>query len=240
MANAPAWLTAKPFAHRGLHDGNDQVPENSLAAARLAIAGGYGIECDLQLSSDGVPFVFHDDELARLTGAGGDVRALDAAAIGALRLIGGEPVPTLAEFLRLVGGRVPLLIELKGRSAAADATFAAAVARDLEGYEGAAALMSFAPHLVTACRNTFGKRPVGLTAEGQSDDELAEHRRLAAASLDFVSYDHRHLPNALTRSLRQDGIPVLSWTIRSAEEAHRALAYCDQITFEGFTPSRAG
>ena len=62
----PDWLRTTPVAHRGLHDANRQVPENSLAAFLLAIEHGFAIECDIRLSRDGVPMVFHDATLERL------------------------------------------------------------------------------------------------------------------------------------------------------------------------------
>ncbi|RFC62426.1 glycerophosphodiester phosphodiesterase [Fulvimarina endophytica] len=237
MTTAPGWLTARPYAHRGLHDGNRTIPENSRAAARAAMRAGFGIECDLQLSADGVPLVFHDDDLARLTVMGGDVRAMESDEARRLNLCGTEEtIPTFADFLSLVGGRVPLLIELKGRSAGEDAHFADTVCAALSGYDGPAALMSFAPHLVSACRKVCPDRPVGLTAEGATEAEFEAHRRVAGHGLDFVSYDHAALPNAFTQSLRAQSIPVLCWTIRSKEEAAAALSSCEQITFEGFLP----
>jgi len=117
-------LTARPFGHRGLHRAG--VPENSLAAARAAIAQGFGIECDVRLSSDGVVHVFHDTRLERLTDGQGRFAALDGDAIGTLRLIDGdEPIPRLATLLALTGEHTPLLIEIKSDDARAPARFCA-------------------------------------------------------------------------------------------------------------------
>ncbi len=114
MRLAPDFLRL-PIAHRGLH--GPGVPENSMAAFRAAIAAGYGIECDIQRASDGTALVFHDDDLPRLTGAEGLVSALGIDALSQLRIMGSaEPIPTLAELLDEVAGRVPLLIEIKDQS----------------------------------------------------------------------------------------------------------------------------
>ncbi|MER0238204.1 glycerophosphodiester phosphodiesterase family protein [Fulvimarina sp. MAC8] len=234
---APTWLSARPYAHRGLHDGNRAVPENSLAAAKLAIDQGFGIECDLQLSRDGVPVVFHDDDLKRLTGRNGDVVSLDAADLTRLKLCEtAETIPTFAELLDLVAGRVPLLIELKSSGTTDRETFVSVVAKCLATYDAHAALMSFDPELVASCRRTVNDRPVGLTAEGADAQALHQHETVASRGFAFVSYNHRHLPNRFTEDLRRRGIPVLCWTIRSEDEARNALAHSDQITFESFLP----
>ena len=61
------------YAHRGYHDGNVAVPENSLPSFQAAIDAGYGIELDIQLSSDKVPMVFHDADLDRICGVEGKI-----------------------------------------------------------------------------------------------------------------------------------------------------------------------
>ena len=100
MAPLPAAFLTRPIAHRALHDRAARRPENSRAAIRAAIAAGYGIEIDLQLSADGVPMVFHDETLDRLTAERGPVRARSARELGEIRLKGSEDrIPTLAQVL---------------------------------------------------------------------------------------------------------------------------------------------
>ncbi len=116
----PTSFLKAPVAHRGLHDVTDGRPENSSAAIRAAIAAGYGIEIDLQLSSDGHAMVFHDYMLDRLTQDQGPVRARSAAELGKVLLAGcDEGIPDFTEVLEIVGGRVPLLVELKDAAAVA-------------------------------------------------------------------------------------------------------------------------
>ena len=111
MADLPDSFTARPIAHRALHDLGSGVVENSLTAIDRAMRMGYGIEIDLQLSSDGVPMVFHDDTLDRLTTATGPVRGRTAQELADLRLKGSDDrIPTLARVLEKVDGAVPLLI----------------------------------------------------------------------------------------------------------------------------------
>ncbi|WAJ30868.1 glycerophosphodiester phosphodiesterase family protein [Antarcticirhabdus aurantiaca] len=233
-----SWLTARPIAHRGLHDGNRAVYENSLAAALLAIDEGFAIECDVQLSADGTPHIFHDDTLDRLTSATGRIRAQDDAAIAALRLgETAEGIPTVAAFLDAVAGRVPILMELKGESAEADGHYVPAIKDLVDAYDGPLALMSFDAWLVEGVIAAGVERPVGLTAEGTSAAELERHRALYDKGCTFTSYSVHHLPNAFTSHVREGlGAPVLTWTVRTLEERDWSRLHADQMTFEGFRP----
>ena len=245
----PAAFLGAPIAHRGLHDRAKGVIENSRAAAEAAIAGGYGIELDVQLTADGEAVVFHDDEMPRLTGEPGRVRDYTAAALGRIALLGGggETVPTLAEFLRLVAGRVPLLVEVKDQDGALGpgvGPLEARVAAALAGYGGEAALMSFNPHSVALFAVLAPDRPRGLTtcAFDTADWSLPDYRRAELAALSdaertgaaFVSHDRRDLANPALARLKREGLPVLTWTVRSAAEEAEARRIADNVTFEGY------
>lgn len=138
-------LLSTDYAHRGLHGGS--IPENSLAAYSNAIDNGYGIEIDVQLSSDGEIFVFHDESLTRMCGINKKISELTASELLRLRLLGSnEHIPTLAEVLELVDGRVPLLIEVKYY--AQTAKLCASLAEALDNYCGAFAIQSFDPRVL--------------------------------------------------------------------------------------------
>jgi glycerophosphoryl diester phosphodiesterase len=233
-----AFLTERPIAHRGLHDGNKAVWENTLSAFSRAIDAGYAIECDLQYASDAVPVVFHDDDLERLCNIKGDVRAKTSAELGLLS-VGGtvDKVPTLRSMLKLVAGRVPLVIELKGRKGDDDG-FVGSVLEILEDYEGAVALMSFDHHLLEELRAEDCPLPVGLTAEGVKPEALADHKRMMALGLDFISYCVMHLPNAFVTAERLKGTPVITWTVRNQAQADHSYLHADQITFELYDPAQ--
>jgi len=110
------WLTERPIAHRGYHDLNRNVWENALSAFARAVDAGFAIECDLQYAADAIPVVFHDDDLKRLCGIEGDVRQRTAGELGLLKVGGtADKIPTLRQLLDLVKGRVPIVLELKGR-----------------------------------------------------------------------------------------------------------------------------
>ena len=148
-SHAPDWLTRWEYAHRGLHGAG--VPENSLAAAEAAIAAGMGVECDIQRSRDDHPMVFHDWDLARLTGEAGNTGHLPAEALEALSLLGTQQHPIrLATLLERVAGRVPLLIEIKSMPDYDVEWTCASVAWLLDTYSGAVAVMSFDPRGVDA------------------------------------------------------------------------------------------
>lgn len=244
MADSPAgglgWLTARPIAHRGYHDAATGVMENTLSAFARAVEAGFAIECDLQFAADGVPVVFHDETLERLCAIGGDVRARTAAELGQLAVGGSrDRIPRLGEALDLVAGRVPLVLELKGREGDDDG-FAGAVLEVLEDYDGPVALMSFDQALLGALRGLSPSLPVGLTAEGVSEAAVAAHRRALAHRPDFVSYCVHHLPNAFVEEMRVLQRPVLSWTVRDGEGRRLSRLHADQMTFEGFDPRTVG
>lgn len=236
----PAWLYDRPFAHRGLHRKAEGVEENSPAAFRAAIDGGYGIELDVQLAADGVAMVFHDADLKRLAGRDGLIANLAAAELAATQLsVGGEAIPTLGEVLELVAGRAPILIEIKSRPNATG-PLEAAVAQAVTEYAGPFAVMSFNPASVAWFRDERPGIIRGLVASLRYRRELGlrlttqrgQIQALARTEPHFVAYDIRCLPNDFTRACRAQGLPLLTWTVRSAAEHARAEQNADNIIFE--------
>lgn len=233
-----SWLTAEPVAHRGYHDLNKAVWENTLSAFSRAIEAGFAIECDVQLAADSVPVIFHDDDMARLTGIKGDVRERTSAELSLLAV--GQTkdrVPTLKQLLALTAGKVPLVIELKGRAGeGVDDGFAEAVLDDLEGYKGHVALMSFDHHLLKDLKAAGSPWPLGLTAEGDKQEDFFKHDEATQLGLDFISYHWGHLPNSFIEAQRKLGLPVITWTVRDENARATTYKYADQMTFEGFDP----
>lgn len=234
-----SWLTERPIAHRGYHDLNRKIWENTLSAFARAADAGFAIECDLQYAADAIPVVFHDDDLKRLCGIEGDVRQRTAAELGLLKVGGTEDgVPTLRQLLDLVKGRVPLVLELKGRQGDDDG-FALAVLDTIEDYDGPIALMSFDQWLLKDLKEIGTSRPVGLTAEGARPENFAVHEEAMQLGLDFVSYHYGHLPNAFISRQRDLGRPIITWTVRDDEARTITALNADQMTFEGFDPREA-
>lgn len=242
------WL--RPFAHRGLH--GPGRPEDSLAAFQAAINHDYGIELDVQPARDGETMIFHDPALRRMTGRQGLVREFDAATLSTMSLLDTvEVIPRLSGLLQLVAGKVPLLIEMKdqtGDLSPGDDGLAQAVVATLDGYAGPVALMSFNPSLVAAAHRLRPDLPVGLVSCGFrlrdwptiSARRRAHLRKLAdfdAVGASFISHDRRNLGNPAVAALKARGVPVATWTIRSAKAAAAAFAAgADIITFEGYLP----
>lgn len=233
-----AWLGQWVFAHRGLH--GPGVPENSPTAFAQAIARGLGIECDIQRSRDGQAMVFHDATLDRLTAETGPVAARSAAELGQIALAGSsETIPTLRQLLDQVAGRVPLLIEIKSprddhRRISA---LSLAVRRVLEGYLGPHAIMSFDPRVVRWFADHSPLTLRGLVVTEEDDKALPGmvRRRLALwhARPQFLAYDIRDLPSRFAAAQRARGLPVITWTVRSAEHRERAAAHADAPIAEG-------
>lgn len=259
----PDFLTL-PLAHRTLHDLRNGRPENSVEGAEAAIALGFGIEIDVQLSRDGCAMVFHDEVLDRLTAESGPVRQRMAAELATIPLRGGAAaIPALPDFLDLVAGRVPLLIEIKdqdGRMGRDVGPLETAVCRALADYRGPVAVMSFNPHSVQICAEQAPDIPRGLVTDPFrligwhriSPRRRAEHaaipagRRAELAAIpdydrvgaSFISHNVLDLDSPQVRRIRARGGHILCWTVRSARQAQRARRFADNITFEGFHPAK--
>jgi glycerophosphoryl diester phosphodiesterase len=231
------WLTARPIAHRGYHDMNVSRWENTLSAFDAAVERGFAIECDVHLSRDEVPIVFHDLELKRLTGEQGSIVERTAAELGRLKVGGtADHIPTLEEMLQRVAGRVPLVIELKGIEGHDDA-LVARVGALLAAYEGKAAIMSFNHWLVRRFAEDAPGIPAGLTAFGAKPEHLEQHFSMLAHRIAFTSFHAIDLPNPFTTMLRDRlAMPVITWTVRDRQSFDLTKAHADQMTFEGFDP----
>jgi glycerophosphoryl diester phosphodiesterase len=242
-APEPDWLVDWLFSHRGYHSGSSDCPENSLKAFERAVQGGFAIELDVHLLTDGGIAVFHDLNTVRMTGIDRSIGACTTEDVKMMRLLGSDQnIPLLEDVLDLVNGKVPLLIELKNMCGAGVLEWA--VSETLHRYRGRCAVQSFNPKSLHWFKV---HNPVTIRGQlsGRLDDvDVAPHRRFLVRKLltnpyarpHFVGYDVSCLPNRRTSRLRERGLPILGWTVRSAAECERVKAHCDSIIFEGFDP----
>jgi glycerophosphoryl diester phosphodiesterase len=245
-------LFPQPVAHRGLHNRVAGIIENSASAFEAAIQRGYAIECDLQLTRDDVPVVFHDDDLDRLTTITGPVRDAHSETLCNLPLVGSaehERPQRFADLLSQIAGRTQLLIELKRqRDSRATEALARAAARIAGAYEGDLTFESFDPELIILVREFGFAGARGIVTydydDPDADMDLSEEQRSALRDLahasdtrfDFISCDHKAVAMPSVRYWREQGLPVTAWTIRSESEAAAAAPHVDQIVFEGYDP----
>ncbi|WP_342642213.1 glycerophosphodiester phosphodiesterase family protein [Rhodoligotrophos ferricapiens] len=243
-----SWLTARPFAHRGLHDRARGIIENTASAVATAIEHGYAIEVDLQRTGDGEAVVFHDAILERLTNGEGAVAAHSLRQLQQLSITGSrDRIQSLDELLDQVQGRAALVLELKSLWDGCG-PLEQRVARALSGYRGPVAVMSFDPDSVAALAH-YGPRLVrgftcSIDGEVTDGEHLSAARRRAVSTPaileqlapDFIAHQVRSLPSPLSRWARRHGRPVLTWTVRSASDRRQASLFADQMIFEGFTP----
>ncbi|WP_432201716.1 glycerophosphodiester phosphodiesterase family protein [Erythrobacter sp. W53] len=239
----PDWLTAWEFAHRGLHNGTTLI-ENSLSAAKAAIAAGMGIECDIQRSGDDHPMVFHDWELSRLTSVEGLTAQHSRAALEQLTLGHTDDlIPSFETFLQMVDGRAPLLIELKSLPDYDVERSCEIVAASLAGYAGDHAVMSFDPRVSGWFAEHSRATTRGLVCTDTLDhgwlSKWREAGVLEACQPDFLACDIRDLPSDMASEWRASGKPLLTWTVRSAELRERALRETDALISEGAGLARA-
>jgi len=245
----PAAFLRLPLAHRAYHNRAAGRPENSRAAIRAAVEAGYGIEIDLQISCDGQAMVFHDDTLERLTTATGQVCAQTCASLQATRLRdAADGIPTLAQVLQIVDGRVPLLIEIKdqqGNGGPGIGPLEAATAAALARYDGPVAVMSFNPDSMAEMARLAPNIPRGLTT-GSYDhadyaptppalcDRLREIPDYDQVQASFISHEWADLHRPRVAQLKAQGAAILCWTIKSAEAEATARQIAQNITFEGY------
>jgi glycerophosphoryl diester phosphodiesterase len=237
-----------PLAHRALHDVKDGRPENSRAAIRAAIAAGYGIEIDVQLSADNAAMVFHDYALERLTGQTGKVRLRSAVELGAVPLLGAdEGIPELAEVLDLVGGQVPLVIELKDQDGTMGTDIGAlekATAAAVQGYNGPLAVMSFNPNSVAKMAELLPEVPRGIVTSAYTYDDwplprdtcdhlrgIPDYDRTGAC---FISHEVSDLSRPRVAEIKAQGAMICCWTVRTAMQEAEARKVAHNITFEGY------
>jgi glycerophosphoryl diester phosphodiesterase len=246
---APDWLTARPVAHRGLHDRDRGIIENMPGAAQAAVDGNFSIECDIQLSADGEAMVHHDDALGRLTDGGGALLGLTAAELQAVRFKDtSERMMTLGDLCALVQGRVPLVIEVKSHFDG-DRKLVARMAQTLAAYRGPVVGMSFDPDQVLALRELMPQLARGIIAERRYDaadwpqatpaqrQGMLHLRHAFRTRPHFVAYCVDDLPAAAPWIARHVfGLQLLTWTVRTPEQRQRASRYADQMIFEGFRP----
>ncbi len=249
MPSSLDWLTARPIAHRGLHDAAAGLIENTAGAMRAAIAAGYGIETDVQISADGEAMVHHDDVLGRLTEGMGRLDQMSAAELKRVPFRDSdEHMLTLGELCDIVGGRVTMLIELKSRFDGDD-RLPARVAEILTGYRGHAAPISFDPRQVAQVRHHAPGLTCGIVAAKYHPhpywDLMPFWMRHGmgylvtglAARAQFVAYGVDDLPALAPLFARAVlRLPLLTWAVRTEAERRTAARWADQMIFEGFRP----
>lgn len=234
------------YAHRGLHDNASEAPENSMAAFRKAVEGGYGIEFDVQLSKDKVPVVFHDFTLERVCGAEGKVCDYTYEELEQFRLYdSGERIPRFEDVLKLIGGSVPLIIEYKIEWL--DTSVCRVADAFLQRYKGSYCVESFNPIGVFWYRRNRPKVMRGQLADAfYSRKEYKSFLHLVLQNLlfnfltkpDFVAYNHKEakrLARRLCRNLYRN--TAVAWTIKSEEELTKAGEDFDFFIFDSFIPA---
>ena len=234
------------YTHRGYHDGNVNIPENSLSSFAAAIDAGYGIELDVQLSSDKVPMVIHDADLDRICGVQGKVWDYTCAELQQMKLFGtDETIPTLAEALALIDGQVPILLEYKMDKV--DTDVCAYSHEILKDYDGPYAIQCFHPFALFWYRRNANDVPRGIIAknfirENREKGEKSDIIDFLTTNLmlnvigypDFIAYDWQDADYFALKLTRLMGAPTSTWTLKDPAHYEAVKGEFDLYTFEGF------
>lgn len=238
------FLTTTKFAHRGLHNNKNQIPENSMLAYQLALNSSYGIELDIQADVNGTFFCFHDSNTLRMTHVDKDLKGSSYDEIRKYDLLNSdEKIPLFTDLLKLINGKVPLLIEIKTHKNYKKTLFK--FIELMDKYQGEFAVFSFNPLIV----NWFKKHKPSYI-RGQITSYFTENKKMPKigkfimkrlltnimSKPDFVSYNKDNLPNKYAQKVKDKGLVLISYTARSLDEMNLALKYCDNIVFENFIP----
>lgn len=240
------WL----YAHRGLHDNASGAPENSMAAFKKAVEAGYGIELDIQLTKDKIPVIFHDFTLVRMCGAPGKIADYTYGELQEFHLKNStEKIPAFSEFLKLVDGRVPFVLEYKMPGNSTEiCRIADGMLRD---YNGVYCIESFHPLVLLWYRRHRSRVMRGQLADNFVKDGETALPGIACFLLhnmlfdflvkpDFIAYNHKYYKDLSRRILRYlYGTLSVAWTIKSEKELKERKEDFDLFIFDSFIPSPA-
>ena len=225
-------------AHRGLHNSEQGVPENSLAAFQLAIDRGHAIELDVRITADNQIVVFHDGTLERMTGVPGVVDEWVLQDLKKLRLLGTEEcIPTVDEMLELVAGRVPLLIEIKRDKGQELGRLEPLLMKKLETYQGAFIIESFDPEVLVWLRRNAPQYIRGqLGSISKNNPKMSNYSKYLLfnplTKPDFIAFNIRNIDHKLRLACKKHDVPLIGWTVRTQEDLKRARQLCDGIIYE--------
>jgi len=238
------WIKERFIAHRGNHDQNHQVPENSLLAFEKAVSNDYAIECDVNMLKDGTVVVFHDETLNRMCGIDRKINDVTKEELDSIYLLKtNQTIPTLEEVLKLVNGQVELLIEIKPHGDLYK--LAANTYYTLKNYKGKFAIQSFHPGIIRWYKNHASEVLRGQIAEYFTNNKtLSRPKKFILKRMifnkkndvDFINYNVLNMPNKYLNKAKKKGIPIIGYTAKSIIEYNRVKSLYDNAVFEAFEP----
>lgn len=239
------WLKEDQIAHRGLHQKDLSIQENTISAFKLAIKHGYSIEFDINILKDGQVVVFHDHDLKRCFGIDKSLDTLFYEDIKDLTYKNGDHIPLLSEVLAFVNGRVNLLIELKPQGDVVK--LCEAFIKIIDDYKGVYAVFSFHPNVVYYLKKHRPNIIRGQISEFFKDNlEMSKFMKFLMKRLafnrftkpDFISYGIYDMPNKYLDKYKKKGLTIISYAARSQDEFDFVKTHYDNVVFEYFLPKK--
>lgn len=238
------WLTQTYIAHRGLFD-NKQIPENSIVAFQKAVDNNFGIELDVQMTKDGVLVVFHDDTLQRMTGVEGYIENNTFEQLQQLKLLNTtHTIPTFADVLATIGGKVPLVVEIKTHKKIGECE--QKVLDLLNNYKGLFCIESFNPYIVRWFKVHAPHIIRGQLAENFKNAKLSRFAKYLLSNLkfckwngsQFIAYNVEHIQHAKAVKKWRKKVPIIVWTVKTQQQHDSLRHLYDNMIFDSFVPVR--
>lgn len=241
------WIRNGLIAHRGLHTIDKTVPENTLLAFENAIKRGYGIEFDINVMKDGTVVCFHDPDFKRLCGVDKPLSELNFDEISSYRILNSdEHIPSLKEVLDFVGGKVPLLIELKPLGD--NSLLCSRFMEVMKDYKGVWAMHSFHPMTVYWFKKNHSEIIRGQVTEYFNDDpKMKRITKWIMKSMilniftkpDFINYGVKDMPNKYIDRQMKRGMTVIGYASQSQEQFDMVKKHYHNSVFEYFLPKQS-
>lgn len=242
MSKNTEFLKHNLIAHRGMHNSKKYIPENSLLSFEKAIEKNYIIELDLHILKDNSIIVFHDNNLERMTGINKKVDDCTYEEIKNVKLQNtNNYIPLFNDVLKLVNGKVPLIIELKYENYIdiKVGNLEEKTMQLLKDYKGEFAIKSFNPFSINYIRKHYPNVVRGQLASSFKYDNMGIVQKFVLKNMlfnyfskpDFISYDINGFPNKYVSKFREEKM-VLGWTVRSEADLEKARKYCDNFICE--------
>lgn len=220
------------IAHRGIHD-NKTIYENTLESFKLAIKQELIIELDIRLTKDNQLIVFHDNNTKRITKQN---KVIEENTYQELNNQNIMHIPLFSEVLKLVNGKVPLLIEIKPTNKNIETI----LMEHLKDYKGEYAIQSFNPKVLYWFKRNYPNVLRGQLSQKYKKQKVSSIKKYILSNMllnsitkpHFISYKYNELSLEQIKKIKKKNIRIIGWTITNEREFNHYKKYYDNLICE--------